>query len=270
MERLSVIIILLPLLLASCVKHSQPFTDTPIIESYLSPGSHPVVKIYRQIPFEPDVTYSSDDVNNLAVSLRYGDKNLTLLPIGDSLYSDTSNVIEDATKYTLSFRFNSKDVTAYTTVPSKPEEFTESVNVIAVQKLDSTSFPSQGSEPDPVVLSWKNTDTTYYIVVVENIETVLNPVRDFGTGTAPPNMFRERPTTASGLELRAQEFRYFGKHRIILFHVQPDYASLYENNGVTSSQNLTNPSTSITNGYGIFTGLNADTLYLQVNQNILK
>jgi hypothetical protein len=48
--------------------------------------------------------------------------------------------------------------------------------------------------------------------------------------------------------------------------VLPDYASLYSENS-TSSQNLTNPSTSIVNGYGIFTGLNADTLYLNVLEN---
>lgn len=52
---------------------------------------------------------------------------------------------------------------------------------------------------------------------------------------------------------------------IILYHVLPDYASLYEEN-TTSSKNLTNPSTSITNGYGIFTGLNSDTLYIDAEE----
>ena len=79
--------------------------------------------------------------------------------------------------------------------------------------------------------------------------------------TRPGNMFQKPPTTASGLEIRAMEFQYFGRHRLILFHVLPDYASLYSDSQ-TSSQNLTNPSTSIMNGYGIFTGLNSDTLYL--------
>lgn len=270
MKRTSVIIVLLSIFLASCVKYSQPFTDTPIIESYLSPGAHPVVKIYRQIPFASDVTYSADNVNNLTVNLKYNNQSVTLIPIGDSLYSDTNIVVQENTLYSLSFRFNSKDVSAYTIVPTRPKGFTESVNNIALTKIDSTSFPSQGSMPDPVVLSWTNTDTSNYIVVVENIDSIRTPVRDYDTSTVAAFMFRERPTNASGIELRPQEFRYFGKHRIILFHIQPDYASLYENNSVSSSQNLTNPSTSITNGYGIFTGLNSDTLYLQVNQNVLK
>ncbi len=267
MRKLFLILCSLSVLLASCEKNFQPFTDTPIIESYLSPGNHPVVKIYRQIPFESDVTYSSDKIDSLAVTLKYNDKISLLKPIGDSCYSDTTIRVLENTKYSLSFEFNSRNVSAYTSVPSKPVDFAESVTGISLQKMDST-FTSGGSfvMPDPVRLTWKNDDTSYYIVVVENMETILDPVRDFGTSTAPPNMFRERPTTASGIELRSMEFRYFGMHRIILFHVLPDYASLYDNNNTSSSQNLTNPSTSITNGYGIFTGLNSDTLYLLVTK----
>jgi len=78
-------------------------------------------------------------------------------------------------------------------------------------------------------------------------------------------MFRKSTTTATGLELSPQEFQYFGRHRIILYHVLPDYASLYSDNS-TSSQNLIKSSMSIMNGYGIFTDLNADILYLSVRE----
>jgi hypothetical protein len=61
------------------------------------------------------------------------------------------------------------------------------------------------------------------------------------------------------------DFQYYGTHRIILYHVLPDYATLYDSNS-TSSQNLSNPSTSILNGYGIFTGLNSDTLFVEVTE----
>jgi len=266
--RMTIIISVLSVILASCVKNNQPFTDTPVIESYLTPGAHPVVKIYRQIPFSSDVNFSSDNINTLSVDLGFNNQEVQLIPTGDSCYSDTSITVSEETKYTLSFRFNSKDVSAYTTVPSKPVGFTESVTAIGIVRMDSTYNPGNGSieMPDPVILRWDNPDTSYYLVVVENLESVLDPIRYFSSTTFPGNTFRERPTTASGLELRPQEFRYYGRHRIILFHVLPDYASLYDNRGVSSSQNLTNPSTSITNGYGIFTALNSDTLYLQVNE----
>lgn len=255
------------LIILSCQKNNAPFTDTPVIESYLSPGQHPVVKISRQIPFSSDVTYSTDNIDSLTVMLESESNSWLLKPAGDSIYTDTTIIIEESKEYSLSFVFNSKTVSAYTTVPPKPEDFTQSATSISVTRMDSTTgFPSESFEmPSPVELKWKNDDASYYIVVIENMETTPDPIRSFSDSTRPNIMFRERPTTASGLELRPQEFQYFGKHRIILYHVLPDYASLYDNR-ISSSQNLTNPSTSITNGYGIFTGLNADTLFLQVNE----
>lgn len=58
-------------------------------------------------------------------------------------------------------------------------------------------------------------------------------------------------------------FSYYGTHQIILFKLNSEYAALYENSG-TTSQSLTVPPTSIVNGYGIFTGINSDTLYIEV------
>ena len=245
---------------------NSEFTDSPIVESYLTPGGYPQVKISRQIPFSSNVKYSSDDINALSVKIIHNNISSSLTPVGSGQYIDSSMSVTEGDRYDLSFTYNSKLVSAYTIVPSKPTHFAESVTAIAIQKMDSTSgFPSFGSMPDPISLTWDNTDGSYYIVVIENLETTLVPIRSFGNDTIPGIRFRQPPTTASGLEIRAMEFQYFGKHRLILFHVLPDYASLYSASE-TSSQNLTNPSTSIMNGYGIFTGLNSDTLYLQVNQ----
>ena len=97
------------------------------------------------------------------------------------------------------------------------------------------------------------------------METTLDPIRDFGDQTPPGNFFKKSPTNSNTEQIRAMDFQYYGKHRFILFHVLPDYAALY-NQTSTSSQNLSNPSTSITNGYGIFTGLNTDTLYIDVKE----
>jgi hypothetical protein len=134
--------------------------------------------------------------------------------------------------------------------------------------MDSISGPPTGGRwemADPLTLKWNNEDGSYYIVIVENMEATLDPVRDFGENAPPAGRFRKTPTTSAGLQMMPQEFQYFGQHRLILNHVLPDYASLYNENS-TNSQNLTNPSTSIMNGYGIFTGLSTDTLYIFVNE----
>jgi len=254
-------------LFSSCQKKEvAEFTDSPIIESYLLPGDYFNVKIKRQLPFSSDVSYSSDDLDSLSIQVTVNSITYTLHSLGNGKYIDSSLIVSENENYNLSFQFNSKNVTAYTYVPVKPYDVTQSVTQIKIERIDTSSgFPSGGSMPDPVKITWSNPDNSYYLIVVENIENTLDPIRDFGDKTPPSNFFRKQPSSGSSEEIRSMEFQYYGTHRIIIYHVLPDYAALYDENS-TSSQNLSNPSTSIKNGYGIFTGLNADTLYLEVKE----
>ncbi|NVN93701.1 MAG: hypothetical protein HXX18_00315 [Bacteroidetes bacterium] len=251
---------------SACEKENTiQFTDTPILEAYLKPGDYLNLKISRQIPFVSDIVYSADDINKLEITVTSGNKTEVLQALGCGLYIDSNLIVTERASYELRFMFNGKQVYAYTYVPGKPANFTQSATSISIPRMDSTSSPPTGgfSMPEPVALTWDNPDKSYYIVVIENMETSLDAIHDFGDNEAPKNMFREAPTTSAGIEIRSMQFQYYGKHRLILYHVLPDYASLYKENS-NSSQNLTNPSTSISNGYGIFTGLNTDTLYLNV------
>jgi hypothetical protein len=257
--------------LNSCIERdNSEFTDIPIIESYLKPGYCLSLTVSRQIPFSSDVIYSSDNIDNLTITITNDDMDYVLEPVGGGVYTDSTLIIEEGERYDLSFVFNSMLVSAYTEVPLKPVNFAQSDNKISVMRMDSASVPTGGGGmwdiPESLELTWDNDDDSYYIVVVENIEVTLDPVRDWGDDEErPEGRFKKSPTTSAGLQMRPQEFQYFGTHRLILYHVLPDYASLYDDK-TASSQNLTNPSTSITNGYGIFTGLNADTLYLEVKE----
>jgi hypothetical protein len=269
--RIILSLFILSALIYSCVdRNNMEFSDIPIVEGYLRPGDYMRLSVSRQIPFSSNVTYSSDDINALKITITNNNIDHLFTPLGGGKYIDSSLVVSAGERYDLSFTFNSKTVSAYTTIPSKPARFAESDTSISVMRMDSTSTPTAGGgmweRPTPIDLTWDNDDNSYYIVVVENMEAVLDPVRDFGTADSITfGRFNKAPTTASGLEMRAQEFTYFGRHRLILYHVMPDYASLYDRT-TASSQNLTNPSTSITNGYGIFTGLNADTLFMTVEE----
>ena len=262
-----IFVVVLALSGLACNKRDvSEFTDTPIIESYLHPGDFFNVQVSRQTPFSSNVTYSSDDINHLDIQVTSGNGTIyTLQPAGDGKYVDSSLKVAEGDNYNLSFPFNTKNVSAYTYVPSKPAHPSQSVTEIYIQRVDSTSGFPGGSQPDPVDITWDNPDNSNYLLVVENIETTLDPIRNFGNNTPPSNFFRKQPTTSSSEQISPMEFQYYGTHRIIIYHVLPDYAALYDQSS-TSSQNLTNPSTSITNGYGIFTGLNSDTLWLEVKE----
>lgn len=259
---------LILLIVSSCKKETQEFTDTPIIEAYIHPGGFFSVTITRQIPFSSGVEYSADNINALLVNLKLNNENHTLTSFGNGVYGDSLLTVDEGNRLDLSFSFNKKDVSAYTTIPTKPVNFTQSATTYTITRQDTSRTnmgPGSFTFPDPVKFSWTNTDNSYYLLVIENMETTLDPIRSFGGNAPPGNRFKKTPTTGSSNEIRALEFQYYGKHRVVLYHVLPDYAKLYESTS-TSSQNLTNPSTSIVNGYGIFTGLNADTLYLEVKE----
>lgn len=261
-------VLVLSLLTQTACEKSEvsEYTDSPIIEAYLEPGDYLAVKISRQIPFSDNVTYSEDDINQLALTVTFDGETHVLTPLGNGLYIDSSIVVTEGMNYNLSFQFNQKQVSAYTYIPSKPLNMTQSATTIAIEKVDEDSGPPmQTTQPDPIQINWTNSDGSYYLILVENIETELEPIRDFGDDAPPGNRFRKSPTNLGVEEIRAMEFQYYGTHRIILYHVLPDYATLYDENS-TSSQNLSNPSTSIVNGYGIFTGLNSDTLYVEVTE----
>ena len=257
------------LLFASCNKEENSnFTDTPIVEAYLLPGTDLTVKVSRQVPFSTSVTYSADEIDQIGIELNYGDNTVIMTPSGDGIYTAPGISMAEGDTFSLKFDFNEKTVKAFTYIPSKPDSMTQSVTKIYLSKIDSTSgFPGMGEMPEPVEISWSNPDNSYYLIIIENTSTDPEPIRELDDDEdRPAFVFRKAPTSNNRESLRPMEFEYFGLHRIILFHVLPDYAALYEQNS-SSSLNLTNPSTSISNGYGIFTGLSSDTLYLEVKKN---
>lgn len=256
----------------SCDESDQlAFNDIPVVESYLT-GNKPVsLQISRKTAFDENVALSDDDINALQVKIKSGNQLRIIPAAGDGLYVDSAFIPKEGTVYELEFTFNGKTVTSSTQIPSKPMNFEQSVTEIEVQGFSAGGGFGGGfggerpTMPDPVRLTWTNDDAGYYMVVIENIETSPTAINDFGSDeeNAPRRIFRNEPTLSNQFEIAAMNFQYYGRHRLILFHLNAEYAALYNDTGNTS-QNLTNPVTNVENGLGIFTGINADTLMIKV------
>jgi hypothetical protein len=252
------IVILIPGAI-SCNKDDSSGCDAKaVVEAYLSPGNTVSIHITEEI------LYTSSDsavgIDNLNVSISNSGTDHILTSAGSGYYTaDSSLKIIPGNTYTLEFEYNNKVITSSTTIPSKPEGFTESASTIAVQQFNpgGTTMPVF---PDPIELNWDNPDHDYYILVVKCLETSLVP-----TDTVNSNKpaFRTEPTQSNTYRLQAMQFKYYGTHEVILYKLNPEYAALYNDNG-SNSLNLTSPESNISNGWGIFTGINADTLYVEV------
>lgn len=245
----------------SCSKESVPvFEDTPVVEAYLKPGDPLNVHITRQVAFSSSSAYSSENLDSLLVYIAVNDTDYLLSPMGNGMYRNNYTITSND-ELELHFIFNGNEVRGTTSIPVQPVGFTASATSIEVPDM-SSGPPS--SMPDPVQLEWENPDGSYYLIVVENIETNPVPVRDTADGR-PEMVFRNQPTTSNVFEIRSMQFEYYGTHRLILYHLNPDYAYLYSDNN-SSSQNLSTPQSDIANGLGIFTGIHSDTLLLEVTQ----
>ncbi len=258
-------IILLALILFSCAKNdSALMSDLPVVEAYLQPGSPVKVKISRKSPTDDTGTLPVRDLDHLVVKVAYAGDWYTLIPVGEGVYADTLGMIavEPDSAYLLQFGWDDSQVTSSTLVPSKPTGVSQSDTSISMYQWDPDDPPA-GQHPDPVTIDFTNENAEYYLATIECMET--NPVPVFKDSTYVNDMFSSSPTTDDVININPMSIRYFGRNRIILYHINPEYSTFFMRQ-MSTSQNYQEPPTNITNGLGIFTGINSDTLYLRVIQ----
>ncbi len=261
------IVFLLALLLGlcSCEQNnlSPTFQDLPVVEGYLKEGESISFKISRQVATDVSANYSPDNLSALNPELTEDDTAIRLTAKGGGVY-EASQLVQAGKAYKLSFRYNQKLVTANTTIPTKPENYKQSVASIKAFTFGGGAGGGIPDFPDPVKLTWDNPNNSYYVVVIENTEATPEAINT-GNSSPPARIFRNQPTQGNSYEIRVMQFNYYGKHNLKLYHINPDYAVLYSSGGSTS-QNLFSPATNINNGVGIFTGMAGKVLELSVTK----
>jgi hypothetical protein len=251
--------------LNSCQKSgTTSFTDLPVVEAYLSPGEKISIKITQKAAFEDGTAVPSINLDALGVYVVSGGNEYMLIPTGSGVYTDTSGIITvtpDST-YILHMNYNGTDVSSTTIIPSKPTSVTQSATSITMSQFDPDN-PGGSTHPDPVEITFANADASYYLTTVECMDTTQVPV--YKDSIPANDMFSSQPVTGTEIEIEPMRIRYFGLNRIILYHINPEYSTFFMRQASTS-QSYQEPPTNIVNGLGIFTGINADTLYLNVIQ----
>lgn len=260
------------LLFQSCeeVPKFEPDDQLPVVEAFLY-ANKPVgdITITSVVPFGSMVEDVS--LSGLEISIVHNDTNYLLTEKsgapGNYFYDGTNLSIRSGENYQLAFDFNGRRVTSKTTVPFPPEGVSISDNEIFLPQIIERSdllelLQSQGNN---ILVEWENPGGDYYFVVVENIsenpEPIdLNNILDFNF------RFISRPTQNDFFTLRPlAQFTQFGKHRIIVYRVNEEYALLYETLD-QDSRDLNEPFSNITNGVGLFSGFASDTLYLEIRK----
>lgn len=250
---------------ASCQKLDLATADpdVAVVEAYLAPNAPIRLHITRQLVYASSDT-AITPIEGLTISIKSTDTSVVCTPDSAGYYSTAITPREGET-YTMTFLYNNKTVSATTTIPAKPVNYTASASTITVGMGGDPGSGTPPTPPTPVTLAWNNPDLSYYMVVTECLEADPEPIFDT-TEVVPMRIFRNTPDRIETQNLNPGAFYYLGNHRVILFHLNAEYAQLYDDNG-TSSLNLAKPPTNVVNGLGVFTGINADTLLIQVNED---
>lgn len=247
----------------------------PIIEAYLVPDQPISMKVYTEIAYNTEDTATTQSpVSGLAITITGNGQTYPLTSVGEGVYkSDSKMRVKVGASYTMNFLYGGKTISATTTIPTKPTGFTEDIYTLYRTKVDLSAGGSIGAigggfDNTEVNLTWTNPNNEYHFVVVNNTETNPILIVTFPSTVSSDVLvrrFRTEPVQGVTTKLRSNQFQYFGSHDIILMKVNADYAALYKSSG-TTSQNISTPPSTITNGLGLFTGINADTLHFEVKQ----
>jgi hypothetical protein len=259
-------LILAVLFNASCeqVENIQKVADIPVIQAFLVPGKSPVIKITRIIP------YSAEEGDTLATPIPDLEVFLMVRGVEYILPEDSSgsgsyqlaagdNIVSPGDTIELHTNYKGTLVAATTVVPSALASLTMSTNILYYTSGNPSTWLSGGE----IELTWDNPNEDYYYVTVQNMETDPTPLNDMALNM--PRFGSSPPSTGNQFRIGMRNVTYFGTHQVIIYHVNHEFAELFDNPGM-SSVTLTEPPTNISNGLGIFTAMNPDTLYFEVKK----
>jgi hypothetical protein len=253
--------------------------EKPIVEAYLAPGHQVSMKVYTEIPYTATSEGVSEPIEGLRIKITDSNgKVFNLKSTSRGIYtSEFNELIEGAPmKYKMEFEYKGRIISAETEIPDKPVGFTISTHQIYRTQINLSSggFPGGpggfgGADNTPIELSWINPENVYHFIAVENTEAEPQQIIIPPSGSEFPAFrfrFTNEPLLGTHNNIQPQSLEYFGNYDVILYRINPDYSALYQSSG-TTTQNLSTPPSSITNGLGIFTGINADTVKLNVGKN---
>ncbi len=238
-----------------------PEGDILVVRAFLFAGE-PVadIRITTTVPLVSEDTLGMP-VSDATVWLERGDVRFDLIATpgaaGTYHYPGSDLVVGAGEVFELGISRGSESISATTVVPSPPEGFAVSSNVLEVVDLTAGfgGFGGRGGGPGGLafgglVVRWINPERDLFFVVVDNLETDPEqiPAPEF-IGQA--RRFVSTPTPADSTTVSQLSLTHLGEHRIRLYHVNQEYADLYEGR-VQDSRDLNEPPSNVRGGLGVF------------------
>ena len=236
-------------LMSTLALDDESTEPTPIdsAEVILSRGNEKFIlePVYSNDTTETDTTFS--------ITYHYPDSNL-VVGLGDT--------------FRLEVNYMEQKLTAETVVPIKPGSFSASIDTLWVPEFNRNRDYVNWifADSNRIQLDWDNPDQLYHYLLMDNVEVEPTPLEK--QAPARWKRFVSQPFADTSYTVLPTVVTQFGRHDIVLFHVQTDYVLLYQSSG-QDSRDLNEPYSNIKGGLGMFTAFNSDTasVYLVKKEN---
>ena len=246
-------------IVAGCEDFASADPDQAVVEGYLHAGHTPQIKLNRQLVIADGDTTYAQPLSGLVLTLTNqttGESEVLSESASTAGTYEGKMVVRAEHSYKLTFDYAGKSVWAETTIPTAPQGFRGEKDTLWHTILFSDDTIRR------VNYYWDNPDNEYHLTQVTNMESWTKLIYEYAN-TTPSRTITSTPTQDTTYQVNSRGFSYYGRHYVILYKVNEEYVDLYYENS-SNSQHLTNPSTNVHNGFGIFTGMNSDTLILRL------
>ena len=274
MKKYSLIILITSLLFyIGCTDEilTEPTSNLFVISAFLYEGE-PVQNIQVTSTLELGSTDSiAPPINDAIVNLIKNASSYLLSPNPDKpgFYNYEGNDLSITAGDLFKIEVNYNNILAYgeTIIPQKPQNLIVSDSILNLPYIEFSDLRSGLIDPNDysLVISWDNFDSSYYYVVLENLEVNPAPIFD-NVSLQRFSKFISTPSKTSEYIINPLTLFYFGVYRAIIYKVNQEYADLYESRQ-QDSRNLQEPLTNIVNALGVFSAFASDTVLFNVVQN---
>jgi len=260
-------------LLFSCEEEigvSNLDTETLVVTAYLY-ANQPIDSIRVTKSFSLVQEPVLQVVDGLSITINDGSQDILLESIGDGYYRNLDHIVKTDRTYKIEFEYDEKIISAETFINPEVDVRLSQTTVELERILYDGGFPNFSTTQEIVDITWSNSSSDYYFVIVENLEANQDYVNEIFKEIAdledrPEQFFRSEPEIIDFYSINSmRELRLYGTYKIVVYRLNAEYAALYETIG-SSTLSIQEPPSNINNGLGIFTGVTPHTLFLEVRE----
>lgn len=249
-----------------------PEADLIVVRGYLYAGQPVTDVIIASTLALDDESETAIPIDSAVVVLKRGTEKFVLSPVHSYdttetdttfsityTYPDSDLVVAEGDTFILDINYGEQHLTSEAIVPAKPDSFSSNIDTMYVPSFDRNRDYIRWifADSNIIRLNWDNPEDHFHYLLMDNVEEDPEPLEK----TLPPRWrrFISEPFIDTSYAMLASTITHFGRHDIVLFHVQTDYVLLYQSSG-QNSRDLNEPYNNINGGLGMFTAFNSDTV----------